>query len=477
MTNLLLLLLLPFVFSLVLALLPKGSGRFVKIIAFIFSLVPLALLASFHDTWHSALINEPWIHALSVNFHLSVDTLSLIFLYIVAILTPFTILITRSEDYENSSYFYALIMLTQGLLIAFFTSRDLVLFTFFYEAMLFPLYFIIATWGGENRKDAAVKFLLYMFAGSILLIAGVLAVYFLYGTFDIDLIATEAGSKGIVPYLGWIAAPFILAFAVKTPLFPFHGWLRESYTQAPWGGTILLSAILSKAGIYGFLRVGKDIFPHYFEQGNFILLSLAVIGVLYGAFAAWSEKDFKALLAYSSFSHVNFILAGVFAASSVAHYGAVLQSLNHALTITSLFLVAAFLAYQLKSTLLAKGGGIAKLMPKLCWFTFFFVLSSVALPGLNNFIGEVLILFGVFSLSPILGVMLGLSIIFSVVYMLRYMKDLYFGPLKTTVQDIRDLSLHEILILIPLIVLIITLGLYPMPILTEIQKIFTQGSV
>ncbi len=428
--------------------------RLHKPIAFALSLTPLALLLYGVESD----LSYPWFAPLAINFHLHVDPISKVFLYLTAIVIPFSILAVRRE----SRLFFPLVFLLQGLLIGFFTARDLVLFTIFWESIILPLFFIINIWGGENRKMAAMQFLIYMIAGSVLLVAAVLSVYLTVGTFDMDQLVNMSP----VP---WVAAIFFLAFAVKTPLFPFHGWLPDAYYEASPSGSILLAAILSKAGIYGFVRIGLELFPSYLTAWSPILLALAITGVFWGAFAAWRQNDYKRLIAYSSFSHVNFILVGLFVWNQTAEVGSVLQAFNHGITITALFLVAGWLETRLRTTSMGAGSGLAKYLPNLCWLTLFFVLSSVALPGMNNFIGELLILFGLFNHSMWLAALLGLTVILSVVYMLRWMQKVYFetpSPTQTTYKDIR---VKELLIALPLMVLILWIGLYPTPLLKQIE--------
>lgn len=441
--------------------------RHLKTFAVILSLLPLAILIYGHAQWIGAKAEYAWLPALSIEFHLSVDDLSLLFLYLTAAIIPISLLAQQGKDIAMPHVFYGLILILQGLLIGFFTARDLAVFTIFWEAMLLPLYFIIALWGKWQRQYAALKFLIYMIAGSVLMVAAVLGLYFAAvaggkGTFNLDLLAKV--SEG-VPYAKWLAAIFLLAFAVKTPLFPFHGWLPDAYYEAPVSGTILLSALLSKAGIYGILRVGMELFPTFLKEWSPLLLGLSIAGVLYGGMAAWMQKDFKRLIAYSSFSHVNFILAGLFVWTQTAHSGAILQALNHGVTIAALFLVAGWLEERLGSTSMEAGSGLAKYFPKLCWVTLIFVLSSVALPGTNNFIGELMILYGLFGQHPWLTAVLGLSVILSVIYMLRWMQKVYFEvpvPYQPSWTDIRG---REVLIALPLIFLILWIGIYPSPIL------------
>lgn len=424
------------------------------------SLVPLFLLILFHASWTSEKVDYVWFSALNIHFHLAVDYISLLFLYLTCIIVPLSILVS------SACGMYSLILLLQALLIGFFTAQDLAVFTIFWEAMLLPLYFIINRWGSGKKEAVAFKFLLYMIAGSALMVAGILGLFIAAnGTFDL---AELSRISQTAPYATAIFFVFMLAFAVKTPLFPFHAWLPDSYSQAPLAGTILLSAILSKAGIYGVVRIGIGLFPELMQSWGPLLLGLAIAGVFYGGLSAWMQNDYKRLIAYSSLSHVNFILAGLFVWNQTAHAGAILQALNHGITIAGLFLVAGWLEQRLHTTQMGQVSGLAKYMPNLCWLTLFFVLSSVALPGTNSFVGELLILFGLFNADPIVTAVLTFSVILSVMYMLRWMQKTYFempSPRQDSWIDIRD---RELLIASPLVALILWIGIYPAPLLRHL---------
>lgn len=464
----------PFLSSLAAFLFPAVSGKSIKRAAVTMSLLPLVLLlSSGFESWLGEKVQVLWIPFLSIEFYLSIDGLSLLFLYLTAIIIPVALLSLRSEAIAHPQTFYGFVLLLEGLLIGFFTARDLALFTIFWEAMLFPLYFIITFWGGAGRRAAALKFLIYMIAGSALMVAAVLALYFAgaaahgEGTFNLDLLAKSAASA---PHAAWLCAIFLLAFSVKTPLFPFHAWLPDAYCEAPTCGTVLLSALLSKAGIYGFLRIGIGLFPALMEEWSPLFLGLSIAGVLYGGLAAWMQNDFKRLIAYSSFSHVNFILAGIFVWNQMGHEGAILQALNHGVTIAGLFIVAGWLEERIGSTAIGPFHGLAKYLPQLCWLTLIFVLSSVALPGTNNFVGELLILFGLFGEHPWLTAVLGLTVILSVIYMLRWMQKVYFEPPSPYDHRWIDIKSKELLIALPLVFLIFWFGIYPAPVLKQIES-------
>lgn len=452
---------LPLIFSTLFFLFSK-SAKDLKRLAVLFSLVPLALLLYGQTNWISYELVYDWIPPLGIQFHLRADSLSLIFLYLTAIIIPISLL--AEKNFPNA--FYGLVLLLQGLLIGLFTVRDLALFTIFFESILIPLYFIISIWGKEKRIFAAMQFLIYMIAGSAFMIAAVLGLYLASGLNTFDMSALANTSSHLTPYL---FAAFLLSFAVKTPLFPFHAWLPDAYCQAPTAGSILLAGLLSKAGIYGILRIILGLFPDHLRAASPLLLSLAITGVLYGGLVAWRQTDYKRLIAYSSFAHVNFVLAGLFIWQGVAHSGAILQAFNHGITITALFLVSGWLEERIHTTEMSLVSGLAKFLPKLAWLTLIFVLSSVALPGTNNFIGEVLILLGLFSQNGYLAALLGLTIILTVIYMLRFMQKIYFDKPLLFQNSWIDIRQKEILIALPLLAIIFLVGIYPSFILKQVN--------
>lgn len=464
--------LLPLVASLlVLAFNPKQK-RFLKLFACVLSLIPLGMLLYHGNDWLGSRVDYLWFPSASIHFHLYIDSLSLVFLYLTAVIIPITLSAVPSNQLSFPHYFYALVLLLQSFLIVFFTARDLIAFTIFFEAMLFPLFFLITLWGGADRRNAAFKFLVYMIAGSVLMVASALSLYAASmsqvpdGTFDLDKLSEISST---LPHSFWLCGIFLLAFCVKTPLFPFHGWLPDSYCSASLPGSILLSAVLSKAGIYGILRIGGGLFPNQMLEWNPLLLALAFIGTFYGAIAAYSQTDFKRLIAYSSLSHVNFILAGLFIWNETAHQGAILQAVNHAITITALFLTAGWLEERIGTTSMLHTKGMARYLPRLCWITLFFVLSSIALPGLNNFIGEFLIFFGYFTEYSLQASCFAVIIILSAAYMLRWMQTVYFDSPSPEPKQKIDLTPKEFAFALPLIALTLWLGIYPAPALNEIK--------
>jgi len=470
-TLLLLLFFLPFAGAFFALIAPIKQLKAFKAWALLMSLIPLLLLVFGHHQWIGSSVNYSWIPTLAIRFHLSVDSLSLIFLYLTALFVPLSILSIGSHRVHQPNLYYGLILLLEAFLIAFFTARDLALFTIFWEAMLVPLYFIISLWGKSERQNAALKFFIYMVAGSVFMVAAVLALYFHASqvaspTFNMDALASALSAHP----LPWVGAVFLLAFSIKTPLFPFHGWLPDAYCQAPTSGTILLSTLLSKAGIYGILRIGMELFPSLIEDWSPFFLGFAIAGTLYAACVAFMQTDYKRLIAYSSISHVNFILAGLFVWNFTSHTGGLLQAVNHSITIGALFLVSEWLEERLKTTDMAHTGGLARYFPKLCWITLVFVFASVALPGTNNFVGELLIFFGLFTYSPWLMALLGLNVIIAAAYMLGWMQKVYFGMPVFRKPEWKDIGLKEVFIACPLIAMIFIIGIYPEPVLEYVKS-------
>lgn len=447
--------------------LPQLSRLLLKQIALGLSLIPLLVIGLKQSSLIGSTLQVEWLPALNIHFHLSIDGISLLFLFLTALIVPISLMTVEAEKIQTPKFFYSLVLLLQSFLIGFFTAQDLALFTLFWEAMLLPMYFIIGMWGRERSKEAAVQFLIYMLAGSVFLIAAVLALYLGTGSFDLKTLSQMAQE---LPQAKWIFWVFVLAFAVKTPLFPFHAWLPNAYTRSSIAGTILLAAVLSKAGIYGIARIVLPLFPDLIQQWGSFLLTFAIAGVIYGGWAACTQKDFKRLIAYSSFSHVNFVLAGLFVWQTSAHSGALLQAFNHGITIAGLFLAAHWLELRLKETMITERRGLAKFMPQLCWLTLVFVLSSIALPGTNSFVGEILIFFGCFKVYPWFTPFLGLTVVLSAVYSLRFMQKIYFEAPSLHKPEWIDIKWKEWGLALPLILLILWIGIYPAPFLKLVQQ-------
>ncbi|HOB73327.1 MAG TPA: NADH-quinone oxidoreductase subunit M [Phycisphaerae bacterium] len=424
-------------------------------------------------------------------YHLGVDGLSIWLVALTAFITPLSIWASFSGIRHRQREYYALMLLLEASVIGVFCARDLLLFYIFFEFTLIPLFFIIGIWGGPQKWAAAGKFFLYTFAGSMLTFAGVLYLAWQAArqggvfTFDIDTLyrlqLTEREQF-------WLFLAFTAGFAIKVPLFPFHTWLPLAHTEAPTAGSVLLAGLLLKLGTYGFLRFNLPMLPAATQELAPLVAVLAIIGIIYGALVAWVQDDFKRLVAYSSVSHLGFCMLGMFALNQAGLTGSVLYMINHGLSTGALFLVIGMIYERYHTRQFDKLGGLARRMPWMAFFLVFFVLSSIALPGLNGFISEFLVLLGTFtSRNPLdgwpagplgapYGVIAAVGIILSAVYMLAMVQRLLFGQLKEpehtpdTSGGLRpDLTRREITILTPIALACLILGVYPKPVIDSIQ--------
>lgn len=409
-----------------------------------------------------------WVGALGIGYHIGVDGLSLFFVLLTTFLMPIAIFASWELIKERvKTYLFFMLLLETGVLGAFL-SLDLVLFYIFWEAMLVPMYFLISGWGGERRAHAAFKFFLYTMAGSALMLIAILALAFLHraeaGAMSFDLLQLQA----IVPVSAlrdWLFIAFALAFAVKAPLVPLHSWLPDAYGEAPVPVTALLAGVLSKMGIYGFIRFCLPLFPA--QVGIFAptLCGLALIGIIYGSLAALSQKDVKQLIAYSSIAHISLIVLAVFVLNVQALAGGILQVINHGVNIAALFLLAGMLYERRKTMAIREMGGLWKNFPVFGGFLLLGILASVGMPPLNGFVGEFTILVGVFRVKATYAAIAAVGIILSAWYMLHLFRRVMEGPLEVAEEapggKRRDLSTREILVLIPLVIAIFFIGLFP----------------
>jgi len=411
-------------------------------------------------------LNLPWF-ALAGNpigFHIGVDGISIMMLLLTTFLTPIAILSTWKAIYENVRGFMILFLLLETGMTGVFLSLDLALFYIFWEFTLIPMYFLIGVWGGERRVDAAFKFFLYTLAGSLLMLAGLLWLGLTYGSFDLTTL-TQTASISLNAQL-WLFAAFGLAFAIKVPMWPLHSWLPDAHTEAPTAGSVILAGVLLKMGAYGFLRCNLPLFPQATLKLAPWMGILAVIGIIYGALVAFSQKDVKKLVAYSSVSHLGFVVLGIFALNSQGISGAILQMVNHGLSTGALFLIVGFLYERRHTRDLDAFGGLWRVMPVLGSLALIVTLSSVGLPGLNGFIGEFTILLGAFGStalgSPWIAGIATLGVILAAVYLLHMYQKVFLGPVTADEnKGLKDLSVREIAMLAPILALIFWIGIYP----------------
>ncbi len=417
-----------------------------------------------------------WIPRFDVSYHLGVDGLGLVMVLLTLVLTPLALLAPGDMQPRFRSAFYATLLLLETALLGVFMSLDLVLFYIFWEAMLVPAYFLLGLWGGERRIRAAVKFILYTLAGSVLMLVGILLLYRNhqtitgYGTFSLPSLIGLAVPQ---PLQGWLFLLFFLAFAVKTPLFPFHGWLPDAYQEAPTGGSLLMAGVLAKMGTYGFLRFCLPLFPDAVKRYAPAVVVLALAGVLYGAFLALAQEDLKRLVAWSSFSHMNFIVLGIFVLNQSGATGAVTQMVSHGLVTGALFLLAGMLSAATGRRGITALGGLSGLAPRAAAALVFFVLAASGLPGLSSFIGEFLMVSGAFRYAPGAGIAAILGVALGAYYFLRLLgRTVFAGDAGGTNPAPRaDVDGTSLALLLPLAAAVVLLGLFPGPLIRLVSPI------
>jgi NADH-quinone oxidoreductase subunit M len=414
-----------------------------------------------------------WLPSLGISYHVGVDGLSILIAMLTLALTPVAILASWNRiDTKLRGYYASLLLLSSGMLGAV-VARDLFLFYVFWEVMLLPMFFLIGIWGGEKRVYATVKFVVYTLIGSLFMFLAILYVYFkhhaLNGTWTFDIPSLYALSYS--PTEMWLLfGAFFLAFAIKTPVWPFHSWLPDAYTQAPTPATFMLSAVMAKIGAYGFLRFLIPMFPEATKTAAPFIMILAMFGLIFGAWIALVQTDAKRLIAYSSLSHMSIIVLGIFALNVYGVTGSVFYFMAHALATGALFLMVMMLAERRGTREIAQFGGIAKAAPWLTVAFIFVTMASVGLPGLNGFIGEFMMLLGTYGASNAIGVIATTGVIWSACYMLWMVSRIFFGEItRPENQGFKDLSLREIAVILPLAAVILWTGFYPQTVLSKVE--------
>lgn len=404
-----------------------------------------------------------WLPEFGLRYHLGVDGISLFLVLLTTLLMPIAIYFSNLYVHEKIGPYLALMLMLETAMIGSFVALDLVLFFIFFEFTLLPMYFLIGQWGSGNRVYAALKFFLYTFAGSAVMLIAILGVYFNTGTFDITELQ-GAGAQLSSTFQTWGFLAFALAFAIKVPLFPFHTWLPDAHVQAPTAGSIILAGILLKLGTYGYLRFAMPIFPQAAERFGPLIATLAVIGILYGALVALVQKDVKSLVAYSSVAHLGYVMLGLVAGNMQGISGSVLQMVNHGLSTGALFLMVGLLYERRHTRLLDDFGGLWKSVPLYSGFFLVVAMSSAGLPGLNGFVGEFPILLGMYAKEPLFAILGALGVILAAWYLLTAFRKIAQGPLTNPANDashLPDLKRGEIAMLLPLVLLFFIIGLFP----------------
>jgi NADH-quinone oxidoreductase subunit M len=397
-----------------------------------------------------------------VSFRLGVDGLALPLVLLTVVLMPLVVLSSPGHVHQRVKEFLIWLLLMETGMLGVFAALDLVLFYFFWELSLVPLYFLVGIWGGERRLYATLKFFLYTVAGSLVMLVGVLALIWMLGTSALPELIARAGTELPPGAQAWIFAAFALAFAIKVPILPFHTWLADAHTEAPTSGSVLLAGVLLKMGTYGLVRFGLELFPGVALRAAPLFLALGALGIVYGALLAMAQTDLKRLIACSSVSHLGFVVLGLFALNAPALRGALLQMVNHGLSTGLLFLLVGMLYERTHTRALDRYGGLAAVMPVFALFWVFTVLSSAGLPGLNGFVGEYLILSGTFAAAPLWSVLGVSGVVLGAVYLLVATRRVLFGPLvRDENRALGDLGAREIGLMLPLVAAILWLGLRP----------------
>lgn len=409
-------------------------------------------------------IDVPWITKFGIYFNAGIDGISMIMVLLATLLVPLIILTTYNHEYKNAPIFYALILFMQAGMLVVFTALDGFLFYVGWEAALIPIYFICSMWGGQNRIRVTIKFFIYTFSGSLFML---LALIYLYlqspgRTFDLH---DFYNLKLSLTQQSWVFWGFFLAFAIKMPIFPFHTWQPDTYTEAPSAGTMMLSGIMLKMGVYGAIRWLVPMVPLGYNRWWDVATVFAIIGIVYASIIAFKQKDGKRLVAYSSIAHVGLMAAAIFTWSYVGLQGVMIQMLNHGINVVGLFFIWDIISRRLNTRDIGQLGGIAKVAPKFAIAFLIITLGTVALPLTNGFVGEFLLLRGIFSVNAAMAVFAGFTIILGAVYMLRMYKSVMQGETNALTATFTDISGTEKLVLGIICLLIIVIGIYPQPIL------------
>jgi NADH-quinone oxidoreductase subunit M len=430
-------------------------------------LISLVLYTNFNPATHMFQFGEmiPWIPSYNINYALGIDGITIFLILLTTLLTPLCVLSSWSAIQQRVKEFMFCILMMEAAMIGVFCALDFILFYVFWEAMLIPMYLLIAVWGGPRKDYASIKFFIYTLFGSVFLLVAIIAVYLTTGTFSIPHAMFRDYTFN---FQFWVFLAFALAFAIKVPMFPFHTWLPAAHTEAPTVGSVFLASVLLKMGTYGFLRFCLPITPEasiYFAP---LMIILSVIGIIYGGFVCLSQTDMKKLIAYSSVAHMGFATLGIFSLTLFGLEGALLQMLNHGITTGALFLCVGIIYERTHSREIYDNAGLSKIMPIYVGFFGLFLVSSFAFPGTNNFVGELYILIGTFINNKIAGFFAVVGAIIAAAYTLRLLKQIVWG--REDKRVIPDMNLREIIYLAPLVVFVIWMGLFPRPFVLTVEK-------
>ncbi|MCY1074613.1 complex I subunit 4 family protein [Archangium lansingense] len=495
---------LPLLFAALIWLLPGAERGQIRTITFIGMLVDLVFGVWAYLRFDAAgpefqlEYRTRWLEQLGVSYHIGVDGLAVSLLLLTVFLGPLVVMASQTYITERVKEFHLALLVLQTVMLGALVSLDVLLFYIFWEAMLIPMYLLVGVWGAEDRQKAAVKFFLYTLAGSLLMLVAIVALYFIastpgnrsfdYATIYNSLVGANSqisscmatgdcsGLTGMAAILHrwgpWMFAAFAIAFAIKVPMWPVHTWLPDAHVQAPVAGSMILAGVMLKMGTFGFWRYAIPFFPSAAYQARYVLATLAVIGIVYGALMCLAQRDIKKLIAYSSVSHLGYCMIGLLALTAEGATGSAYQMLNHGVSTGALFLLFGFLYERRHTRLMSDYGGIAKVVPVYTASFLIITFSSVAVPGTNGFVGEFLVLLGTFksTLGMAFGALATLGVILGAAYMLWMVQKVFFGPLTHREnQGLTDLSLREFATVVPFLALVLVMGLMPQPFLDRIN--------
>ena len=448
-----------------------NNERAVKITALITGImtfmVSLMLYSNFNPDTYRFQFGEhmPWIPAYNINYTLGIDGITIFLILLTAILAPICVLCSWTAIKERVKEFMFCLLIMEAAMIGGFCSLDLILFYIFREAMLIPMYLLIAVWGGPKKDYASIKFFIYTLFGSVFLLVAIIALYLENGTFSI---LSAMYKNYSVAFQTWVFLAFAIAFAIKVPMFPFHTWLPAAHTEAPTAGSVFLASVLLKMGTYGFLRFCLPITPKASICFAPYMIALSVIGIVYGGFVCLSQTDMKKLIAYSSVAHMGFVTLGIFSFTLFGFEGAMLQMLNHGVTTGALFLCVGIIYERTHSREIYDNAGLGKITPIYIGFFGFFSISAFAFPGTNNFVGEIYVLIGIFSKIKLAGFFAVAGAVLAAAYMLRLLKQITWG--RVDKRAIADMNPREIIYLIPLALFVLWMGIFPRPFVAVTEK-------
>lgn len=440
--------------------------------------------------------NVSWIKAINTNYHIGVDGLSLWLVILTTFIMPIAVLSAWNAIEKRRTAFFVFLLLLESAMIGVFVSLDLLVFYLFFEASLVPMFFLIGIWGGENRIYSAIKFFIYTALGSLLMLAAIIGLYYIHadqtgvGTFDYVTLLNSlklgnmsfAGDMAQIGTLLFFA--FALAFAIKVPIFPLHTWLPDAHTDAPTAGSVILAAVLLKMGTYGLMRFNFMLFPEASREFAWVFIVLAVIGIIYGALVAMVQPDMKRLVAYSSVAHMGFVILGMFSFTEMGMQGAIFQMLAHGISTGALFLLVGFIYERRHTRMIADFGGLANVMPIYATIFVITTMASIGLPFLNGFVGEFLVMIGMWqshaldsitllhwNWNYVVTMLAGTGVIFAAVYLLWMVQRVFFGKVTNAKnKNLQDLSWREIGLIAPLLFLMVYMGVYPAPFLNRSKE-------